>query len=191
MSQITFKKFVNFVDLEGDVSDEQINEIFGLFRNNQKIDALKKKRAELKTKSTAQKADLDKALADFRDGKKPTPKGQLALRDLEDALTADDRKALAKHDTAGKRREMAYARAAAMESSLGEAKNATTKAFKLNIPKDVPSDKIHEFVDDQSIVTIEDFERKGDVVYFYPHFEHDYSPDMARALASAWNRFDA
>jgi hypothetical protein len=190
MSQITFKKFVNYVDLEGDVSDEQINEIFGLFRNNQKLDALKKKRAELKTKSAAQKADLDKALADFRDGKKPTPKGQIALRDLEDALSSDDRKALAKHDTAERRREMAYSRAAAMES-LDEAKNTTVKAFKLNIPKDVPDDKIHEFVEDQAIVTIEGFERKGDVVYFYPHFEHDYSPDMARALASAWNRFDA
>lgn len=98
MSDLTFKKFVDFVNLEGDVSDDQINEIFGLFRNNQKLDKLKKEREKLKGMSAQKKAELDQALKDFKDGKKPTPKGAIALADLEDALSADDRKFLAKRD---------------------------------------------------------------------------------------------
>ena len=46
---VTFKKFVEFVDLET-VSEEQIDEIFGVFSNNKKIDKLKAQRDELRAK---------------------------------------------------------------------------------------------------------------------------------------------
>lgn len=51
---ITFKKFTQFVSLPDDHTDEQISEIFGLFKNNEKLDKLKAQRAKLK-KDTAQK----------------------------------------------------------------------------------------------------------------------------------------
>ena len=46
---VTFKKFVEFVDLET-VSEEQIDEIFGVFSNNKKLDKLKAQRDELRAK---------------------------------------------------------------------------------------------------------------------------------------------
>ncbi len=94
----TFKKFVEYVEIDGEPSDEQINEIFGLFRNNKKLDQLKAQREKLKGMDAKKKAELDQALKDFAAGKKPTPKGAIALADLEDALGADDRKFLAKRD---------------------------------------------------------------------------------------------
>lgn len=98
MSELSFKNFMRFVELDGEPSEEQINEIFGLFRNNQKLDKLKKEREKLKSMSAAKKAQLDKALKDFADGKKPLKPGEVSLDDLEQALGADDRKYLRKQD---------------------------------------------------------------------------------------------
>jgi hypothetical protein len=57
MAEITFKKFNQFVSMENDPTDEQITEIFGVFRNNDKLDKLKKTRQEL---TLAQRADREK-----------------------------------------------------------------------------------------------------------------------------------
>lgn len=102
MSDFSFKNFVRFVEIDGEPTDEQINEIFGLFRNNAKLDKLKKEREKLKGMSAAKKAQLDKALQDFKDGKK-TPdaekvRGAIANLDWDDALDSRDRKFLAKRD---------------------------------------------------------------------------------------------
>jgi hypothetical protein len=63
------------------------------------------------------------------------------------------------------------------------------KAFKVEIPPGITDSAIWDFIEDQSVVTIEDFERKGKVVYFYPHFDHDYDPHMAGAMQAAFNRY--
>lgn len=57
MAEITFKKFNQFVSMENDPTDEQITEIFGVFKNNDKLDKLKKTRQEL---TLAQRADREK-----------------------------------------------------------------------------------------------------------------------------------
>lgn len=55
---IKFKKYLEFVNLD-DPSDEQINELFGIFKNNQKIDKVKAAREKLK-------ADTAKKVNDWR-----------------------------------------------------------------------------------------------------------------------------
>ena len=108
MSNVSFKKFVSFVNLEGDVSDEQINEIFGLFKNNDKVEKLKKERERLKGMSDKKKAELDQALKDFKDGKKPNtelPKGAQDKATWDDALDSRDRTMLAKMDKEADRKE--------------------------------------------------------------------------------------
>lgn len=57
MAEFTFKQFNKFVSMETEPTDEQITEIFGVFRNNDKLDKLKKTRQEL---TLAQKADREK-----------------------------------------------------------------------------------------------------------------------------------
>lgn len=173
---ISFKKFIEFVEFDGDVSDEQINEIFGLFKNNQKIDKLRKEREKLKGMSAEKKAELDQALKDFAAGRKTAVtdrvKGALKDVDWDDVLGADDRKYLAKRDR-----------------MTTEAIQPTIKAFKVQVPKQTTDQQIRDFIEDQSAVTIEHFERKGNTVYFYPHFEHDYDPHMTGVMQAAFNRF--
>ena len=70
---------------------------------------------------------------------------------------------------------------------LSEAVNV--KAFKIEVPDDLEDDEIWDFINDQSVVTIEDFKRKGNIVYLYPHFEHDYDPHMTGVMQSAFNRY--
>ena len=182
---LSFKKFIEFVEIEGDVSDEQINEIFGLFKNNQKIDKLRKEREKLKGMSAEKKAQLDQALKDFAAGRKTAVtdrvKGALKDVDWDDVLSADDRKYLAKRD------RMATEAADAEDHVLKEA--VTVKAFKVEVPKDTTDQQIYDFIEDQSVVTIEHFDRKGNIVYFYPHFEHDYDPHMTGVMQAAFNRF--
>ena len=243
---ISFKKFIEFVEFDGDVSDEQINEIFGLFRNNQKIDKLRKEREKLKGMSAEKKAELDQALKDFAAGRKTAVtdrvKGALKDVDWDDVLGADDRKYLAKRDrmTTESKDDVSYAlkmvKAAGfpykgktldalrkehakellssdyhdqwhmrVSDALGMSRMnkdalekiaegltesaGKVKAFKIEIPKGLSDNAIHDFIEDQSVVTIEDFERKGNVVYLYPHFEHDYDPHMTGAMQSAFNRY--
>ena len=61
----SFKQFSKFVDASDDelanLSEEQLNEIFGIFRNNAKIDAAKAQREKLKKAEQDKKAELDKA----------------------------------------------------------------------------------------------------------------------------------
>jgi hypothetical protein len=46
--KVSFKQFSSFVDLPGEVSEEQLTEIFGIFTNNKKADELQAQRAKLK-----------------------------------------------------------------------------------------------------------------------------------------------
>ena len=102
MSKVSFKKFVEFVESDDEFTDEQINEIFGLFRNNTKLDKLKKEREKLKGMSAQKKAELDKALQDLKNGKrkdgKPTTDTAIDDATLDDVLSSHDRKHLAKMD---------------------------------------------------------------------------------------------
>lgn len=241
---ISFKKFIEFVEFDGDVSDEQINEIFGLFKNNQKIDKLRKEREKLKGMSAEKKAELDQALKDFAAGRKTAVtdrvKGALKDVDWDDVLGADDRKYLAKRDRMateaanstlqhaldmikragfpykGKtldalRKEhakelldndyvdqwhMRVSDALGMSrmnkdalEKLVESAVPKVKAFKVEVPKQTTDEQILNFIEDQSVVTIEYFNRKGNTVYFYPYFEHDYDPHMTGAMQAAFNRF--
>ena len=308
---LSFKKFIEFVEIEGDVSDEQINEIFGMFKNNQKIEKLRKEREKLKNMSSEKKAELDQALKDFAAGRK-TPvtdrvKGALKDVDWDEVLSPEDRKYQAKNDRRmateaksdvehalkmvkaagfpykGKtldalRKEHAKellsndyhdqwhmrvsdalgmsrmnkdaleTLAEAVDPALKRAKDliktagfgykgktldalrkehaktllgsdyhdqwhmrvsdalgmtrmnkdalekiaeakANVKAFKVEVPKDTTDQQIYDFIEDQSVVTIEHFDRKGNIVYFYPHFEHDYDPHMTGVMQAAFNRF--
>lgn len=169
MSNVSFKKFVSFVNLEGDVSDEQINEIFGLFKNNDKVEKLKKERERLKGMSDKKKAELDQALKDFKDGKKPNtelPKG------AQDALDSRDRKMLAKMDKEADRKEAE--KKAGPKNMTGRnfyEADATVKAIKLKIDPDMSDADIWNFIENQDEVTIEDFEKKGDTLYLYPYID--------------------
>jgi hypothetical protein len=60
MKKVSFKKFLTFVDLAEDPSDEQIQEIFGFFQNNKKADELKKKRDALKAQQDAKRKEIQK-----------------------------------------------------------------------------------------------------------------------------------
>ena len=281
---LSFKKFMQFVDLDGEVGDDQINEIFGLFRNNAKVDALKKEREKLKGMSAAKKAELDQALKDFASGKKPKA-GSGQFTDWDEVVGGADKTALDREDKT-KRKEADNApknktgrnvyestdvdlqaivdelkksarinaahvsrheRAVEVETKKGDlvsfklyngklyawvqgqkndidcgdigstAKDildflrginkswyreydehfneglnegkVNVKAFKVEVPPGITDSAIWDFIEDQSVVTIEYFERKGKVVYFYPHFDHDYDPHMAGAMQAAFNRF--
>lgn len=95
MEHISFKKFSIFVDTDGEVSNDQITEIFGLFQNNSKIEKLKAEREKLKGQKATKGAALDQALKDMAAGKKP---GVMSDADLEKSLDSRDRSALAKGD---------------------------------------------------------------------------------------------
>jgi hypothetical protein len=73
--------------------------------------------------------------------------------------------------------------------NVKEAKAPTVKAFKIEIPQGLTDSAIWDFINDQSVVTIEDFERKGNIVYLYPHFEHDHDPHMGAVMQAAFNRY--
>lgn len=57
MSSFSFRNFVKFVDGPSDITDDQINEIFGIFSNNKKIDSLKKQREDLRNKQLSKEKD--------------------------------------------------------------------------------------------------------------------------------------
>lgn len=61
MSQISFKNFSTFVDLNEEPSPEQLQELFGLFRNNEKLNAIKKKKEELKAAEEKKKKEISQA----------------------------------------------------------------------------------------------------------------------------------
>ena len=178
---LSFKKFIQFVELDGEVSDAQINEIFGIFKNNAKVDALKKEREKLKGMSADKKAKIDQALKDFASGKKHQ------YTDWDDVVGGADKTALGREDKA-KRKEADNALKNKTGRNFYEGK-VNVKAFKVEVPSGITDSAIWDFIEDQSVVTIEDFERKGNVVYFYPHFDHDYDPHMAGAMQAAFNRF--
>ena len=175
MSNVSFKKFVSFVNREGDVSDEQINEIFGLFKNNDKVEKLKKERERLKGMSDKKKAELDQALKDFKDGKKPNtelPKGAQDKATWDDALDSRDRTMLAKMDKEADRKEAE--KKAGPKNMTGRnfyEADATVKAIKLKIDPDMSDADIWNFIENQDEVTIEDFEKKGDTLYLYPYID--------------------
>lgn len=56
-----------------------------------------------------------------------------------------------------------------------EAKEATVKAIKIKIHSTTTDEYIQRFIDDQTEVTVEDWERKGDTLYLYPYFDIEIS----------------
>ena len=105
MAQITFKNFLTFVDHEGEMTDEQICEIFGIFRNNAKVDALRKQKAELAAKRSEEqkkkdaifaKRKADLAAADAENGGyNPKERGSLTARSQQAQGRAAERDWLA------------------------------------------------------------------------------------------------
>ena len=74
----SFKKFVEFVSLEDDPTDEQITEIFGIFQNNDKAEKLKAEREKLRkdaaVKIAAHRAKRDlEAQARAKNDQRPAP----------------------------------------------------------------------------------------------------------------------
>jgi hypothetical protein len=100
MVDISFKKFLSFVSSDEHMSDEQITEIFGLFKNNAKLDKLKAEREKLKAAKEAKGKELDKALHAWKTDKKVNS-GVISDDDLHQSLGAGDRKALYKSDKLG------------------------------------------------------------------------------------------
>lgn len=90
----SFKHFVQLLDSELD--DSQLNEIFGFFKNNEKVNKLRKDREALvKTKKMTD--DELKAAMDAWAAKSKTP-GKISDDDLEAALSPGDRRVLSRMD---------------------------------------------------------------------------------------------
>jgi hypothetical protein len=66
---LSFKQFNQFASLPEAATDDQINEIFGVFRNNERVEKLKAKQAELLAKRKEKQDQLKKAMSDRKDDK--------------------------------------------------------------------------------------------------------------------------
>ena len=104
---IKFKKYVEYVSQEEELTEAQLDEIFGLFKNNQKIEKIKADREKLKQDTAKKVADwrAKKAQAMMQQGNdednevaknkqlKSTPKaaasGRAAERDWVNNLTTE------------------------------------------------------------------------------------------------------
>lgn len=85
MTKVSFKKFASYVDLSEDLSDEQICEIFGLFKNNKSetnIEKIKAARAKLTADQVAQKKAADDKIKQMR---------QTATGQDQDGLSKNDK----------------------------------------------------------------------------------------------------
>jgi hypothetical protein len=123
MTKVSFKKFSNFVDSSEELSDDQICEIFGFFKNNVEADKLKAAKASLTADQIAKKKAADKAAADKIAKMRQVATGQ----DKEDGdvtlSPAEKIKAAAKaklNATSGNQMRGAQARAAERNWALGE-----------------------------------------------------------------------
>lgn len=94
MANITFKNFLNYLSTD-DMTDSQITEIFGLFKNNSKLEKAKAEKEKLKAAKDARGKEIDKALQAMKGGKRP---GVISNDDLNDVLDAGDRKAVFRND---------------------------------------------------------------------------------------------
>lgn len=102
MSQITFKQFLRFVELPEDASDEQITEIFGIFRNNERVNALKaKKKALVQQKVDALRARNAERKPKSNDVYNPLERGSLTMRSQQAAGRAAERDWIANMATEG------------------------------------------------------------------------------------------
>lgn len=75
MADITFKKFNTFISMQDEPTDEQIAEMFGVFKNNKRIADLKKRHADMTAADRAEKVRKDaimKAAAAKSRGQEPT-----------------------------------------------------------------------------------------------------------------------
>ncbi len=203
MSKLSFKTFAKFVDLEGEVSDEQINEIFGLFKNNSKVEKLRKEREKLKNMSAEKKAQIDRALQDFASGDKPLPAGAHKDVTWDDILSVGDRKVLKRQDKyrdekdntpknkTGKNFYESNSQEKDVVQEAGE--QPTVKAFKIKAKRGLSNASIWEFIESQAFITIEDFELKGSTLYLYPlsshHLAAPYIKDAQKALQASFDRF--
>lgn len=201
---VTFKKFVQFVEIEGEPTEEQINEIFGIFRNNQKLDKLRAEREKLKKLSPEKKAALDKALQDFKDGKKPGQKGAEDEKDDGNPLERGS-KTMRSQQARGRAAENDWVRDLVGESKqhgrnqaeMGRGQSmhdvpmhARLKAYKMRDRKALTDDQVWAFIEGQDVVTIEDFERKDGYVYFKPHFDDRFSNRTHEKLEAQWLHFE-
>jgi len=93
--KVTFKQFNAFIEQE-EVSDEQINEIFGFFKKETPAE-LRARREKLRKLSPQKKKELDVALKAMQAGKKVIP-GKISDDELNDILGAGDRAAIARND---------------------------------------------------------------------------------------------
>jgi hypothetical protein len=66
---LSFKQFNQLASLPEAATDDQINEIFGVFRNNERVEKLKAKQAELLAKRKEKQDQLKKAMSDRKDDK--------------------------------------------------------------------------------------------------------------------------
>lgn len=195
MSKLSFKAFNQFV--EGDLSEEQVNEIFGLFRNNAKLDKLRKEREKLKNMSAEKKAQIDRALQDFASGKKPLPAGAQDDVTWDDVLSVGDRKVLKRHDKYRDEKDSAVKNKTGRNfyEDLDESSEPTVKAFKIKAKRGLTDAQIWEYIESQAFITIEDFELKGSTLYLYPYSSHHlaapYIKDTQKALQASFNRFFA
>jgi hypothetical protein len=64
MTKVSFKKFASYVDLSEDLSDDQICEIFGFFKNNKEanVEKIKAARANLTADQIAKKKAADEKI---------------------------------------------------------------------------------------------------------------------------------
>jgi len=101
MADISFKQFLTIVDQDTEPTAAQLDEIFGIFRNNAKLDKIKKQQAELHAKRKELR-DKKAAALTKKDtgwsGSLGAPKGGIADADWDNALDSRDRKFLAKKD---------------------------------------------------------------------------------------------
>jgi hypothetical protein len=121
MTKVSFKKFSDFVDLSEDLSDDQICEIFGLFKNNAKVDQIKAARASLTADQVAKKKAADAAAAEKIAKMRRVATGQET--EDEPLSPAEKIKAAAKaklNATPGTQMRGAQSRAAERNWALGE-----------------------------------------------------------------------
>jgi TusA-related sulfurtransferase len=97
MAEITFKKFNTFIDTAETLHDEQINEIFGFFNNDAKLEKLKAEKERLKAERAAKGKAIDRALMNMKNGKKL---GVISDDDIAASMNDKDRKFIDKMDHA-------------------------------------------------------------------------------------------
>src|SRR5574343_176357 len=91
MSQITFKLYSEIIDES--TSDERLDEIFGLFKNNAKVEKLRKEREALLAKKKKAVADKDKAWQAAKDSVDAENRAEMYWKNKSDRSKQADARA--------------------------------------------------------------------------------------------------